>query len=196
MSRIALPAAVLLFLSGCIFPFCVYPRLDYTPRTAINAPSDEVHAFRVDAQDNVLNLLYSGQYPIVEHLTRLPVTNTDEVPAQLQPSVTRGFVIIGIALNYVTYRSQWITLRLYRPGYELVVVRSWQRDNRVTWKRADDIEVQETAVDRLLPDNAVGEEAERLAASEYERLAALATSPDQAKRLGEKAAKLRARAKQ
>jgi hypothetical protein len=137
-----------------------------------------------------------------ESLSAIPVANSDEVPAQVKPSVSYGFVVIGGVLNYLTYTSHSVAVRLYRPGYDLVEIRSWQRVNRVAWKPTADLGIQENALDRLLPlDRLEGgsrSPAHRktmlFGAAEYERLASVAQSQDDQARLATKAGELRKRA--
>jgi hypothetical protein len=206
MQRGFLLTACLLCLpcvGGCIFPYCAYPRLDYTPAVKLDTQPGEVRAFRVDITKPTADLsVFVG--PVYERLSELPVTNTDEVAAQLKPSVTYGFVVIGIALNYLTHTSHSVALRLYRPGFELVEITSWERAHRVAWKPAPDLDAQEKALDALLPLGLLeaGSKAPthrdtlNFGAAEYERLAAIAASPDHRGRLAEKASKLRERAKE
>jgi hypothetical protein len=208
MQRTLLLTAGLLFLpflGGCIFPYCAYPRLDYTPGVKLDSPPNEVHAFRVDITRPIADMsMFVGPVPVDERLSELPVTNTDEVPAQIKPSVTYGFVVIGIVLNYLTHTSHSIALRLYRPGYELVEIASWQRVNRVPWKRAADLEAQVKTLESLFPfgqleagsKSAAHRDALLFGASEYERLATIARSQDQQARLTGMATRLRERAEE
>jgi hypothetical protein len=198
----ALFALALLAMGGCIFPYCVYPKLSYTPSLKLDQPAGDVRAFRVDLGIETGDVWYGDGH--LESLAEIPVTNADEVPAQLKPSVTTRWAMIGIALNYVTYNDYSVALRLYRPGYELTEVKSWQLTNRVAWKPATEIATQEAALDALLPiarlEGGSKTEAHREAllfgASEYERLAAAAVSIEQAENLGAKAKKLRERAEE
>jgi hypothetical protein len=204
MRRTATVGACLLclpFLSGCLFPYCAYPTIDYTPAVKLDAPPGEVHAFRVDITRPTADMsVFVG--PVFERLSELPATNTDEVPAQVKPSVSYGFVVIGIALNYLTHTSHSVALRLYRPGYELVEIKSWQRMNRVAWKPIQDAAAQEQTLDLLLPAERLEpgsvslahREALLFGASEYERLASDARSEDLRARLTARATVLRSRA--
>ncbi len=200
----ALPLAICLlslpYTGGCVVPYCAYPTLDFTPSVKLDTQLGEVRAFRVDITKPTADLsVFVG--PVYERLTELPVMNTDEVAPQLKTSVTYGFVVIGIALNYLTHTSHSIALRLYRPGFELVEIKSWERVKRVYWKTAPDLDTQEKVLDVLLPlglleggsTGAAHRESLLFGASEYDRLAAVASS-DQQTRLKEKATKLRERA--
>jgi hypothetical protein len=206
MQRAILPTVCLLclpFLSGCVFPYCAFPKLDYTPAVKLDAQPDEVRAFRVDSIMPSADLdVFAG--PVYDRLSEIPVTNTDEVPGQLKPSVTYGFVVVGIALNFLTYTDHSVAVRLYRPGFDLVEIKSWERAHRVAWKPAPDLDAQEKALDGLLPfgglepgsGSAAHKDALLFGAAEYERLAAGASSPEQRERLAAKASKLRGRARE
>jgi hypothetical protein len=206
MQRTALLTACLLCLpyaAGCILPYCAYPKLDYTPPVELGTQAGDVRAFRIDITKPTADMsVFVG--PVYERLTELPVTNTDEVAAQLKPSVTYGFVVIGIALNYLTHTSHSVALRVYRPGFELVEIQSWGRAHRVAWNPAPDLDAQEKALDTLLPvcrleagSKAVPHrDALLFGATEYERLAPMASSAEQRQRLRDKADRLRDRAKE
>lgn len=188
-------------LGGCIFPYCAYPTLDWTPRVKLDTSPSEVHAFRVDIIKATADLGVFVE-PGDESLSAIPVASTDEVPAQVKASVSYGFVVIGFALNFLTHTSHSVALRVYRPGYELVEIRSWERVNRVAWKPAGDLGAQEKAIDRLLPldrleagsRSPAHREAILFGAAEYERLASVAQSQDDQARLATKAGKMRTRA--
>jgi hypothetical protein len=191
----------LVFAGGCVFPYCAYPTLAYTPNLKLETPTREVHAFRVDITKPTADLsVFVG--PVYEALSEVPATNVDEIPAQIKPSLSYGLVVIGVALNFLTHTSHSMALRLYRPGYELVEVKSWERVSRVAWKLAQDLEAQEKTLDALLPirrlypgsESDAHKEALLFGAVEYERLAATARSEDQRDRLAKKAGELRKRA--
>lgn len=196
MRQIALFAAgiCLPFLAGCI-PVAI-PTVDYTPPVSLEARRDEVHAFRVDITNMKHDLPWGLEF---QELSEIPATNSDEVPAQVKPSITNGIVVVGIALNYFYGTSHDMALRLYRPGYELIEIKSWQQKNRVVWKPAADAAAQEHAVDELVPASWVSNGSVSRAhanallygASEYERLAKDAGAEMDRNRLSAKANKLR-----
>jgi hypothetical protein len=204
MPRTIVLAVLLLFvplLSGCLVPYCAYPTLAYTPKVKLESVASEVHAFRVDITRANADVDVFSASPGYERLSEIPVTKTDEVPAQVKPSVSYGFVVIGIALNYLTHTSHSVAVRIYRPGYELVEIKSWDGMNKVTWKPAPDLEAQEKTLDALFPlkqldpgcESAMHRSALLFGLAEYERLATLARSQDQQERLTTKASKLRER---
>lgn len=178
-------------LGGCILPY-VGPSIAYTPRLKLEAPRDEVRAFRVDItlrqfipfrHDEITAMLSKS---FAESLSEVLISYEDEVPVQLKASVQHGVVVVGL-FNGVSRNRDSVALRLYRPGYDLVEIGSWEGANRVEWKPAVDVSAQEKAIDRLFPDcfpfsqaKGSGSPAHREAllfgASEYERLSKLPSS--------------------
>jgi hypothetical protein len=189
------------FLPGCFVPYCAYPKLDYTPSIQIDPQPGQVHAFRVDIRKPTADKgVFEG--PVYEKLTELPISDENEVASQMKPSFTYGFAVIGVAVNFLTYTTHSVAVRLYQPGYELVEIKSWERTDTIVWTPAKDLEAQEKALDGLYfvwfldP----GSEAERhkqallFGAGEYDRLATLSTSRELRKKLIQKADALRKRA--
>jgi hypothetical protein len=180
-----------------MFPYCAYPAFDYTPRVKIDSAPDEVRAFRVDMCKRATDVS-PFRAPFEECLSEIPVANYDEVPAQLKPSITYGVIVLAVALNYGTHTSHSLALRLYRPGYELVEIRTWERANRVDWNPASDLNAQEQALDRLYTSNRLEKgskssphrDALMFGVGEYNRLGVAADSPEQRARLANKSSKL------
>jgi hypothetical protein len=189
-------------LGGCVFPYCAYPTLSHTPDVALGPEATGVRAFRVDIRKAGADLSpFDG--PEFTSLAELPVTLTNEVPSQTKPSVSYGLVVIGVALNYITHTSHDLALRLYRPGYATIEVKSWDRVNQVAWSRVTSLTEQEKAVGDLFPHGqelaagSVSAEHRQVllfGAAEYERLAASAEAEggdEGRQRLLEKARDLR-----
>lgn len=182
------------FLSGCVCPYCAIPKLDYTPSVKLESEPDEVHAFRVDISRSNGSMSVFREGAASESLEELRVNDANEVPAQIKPSVRYELVVIGIALNYLSYTTHSVALRLYRPGYELVEVRSWERGDQIEWRAAPGLRAQEIALDSLFPIGSLERGSESRAhrkalifgACEYERLATNADSKaDQTRLIGE-----------
>jgi hypothetical protein len=181
---------VLPLAGGCLVRYCLYPTLDRTPATQLPPDSSEVCAFRVDISTESIDGKGSRQ-EVTETLTEVPVSSQEEVPALVKPSVSFGILILPPAMPGVYHFSHSVALRLYRPGYELVEIKSWDRAAPVQWKQAADLEAQEKALAALFPVERLGggkeEPAHRrtllFGASEYERLAATAQSSAQRARL-------------
>ncbi len=184
-------AIFLPLLGGCIFPY-VGPSIAYTPSVKLDVPREEVRAFRVDIassrfipfrHDEITAMLSKS---IAERLSEVPISYEDEVPGQMKASVQYGVVVVGL-FNGVRRDHDSVALRLYRPGYDLVEIGSWEGANRVEWKPAVDVSAQEKVIDRLFSDcfrysqaKGSGSPAHREAllfgASEYERLSKLPSS--------------------
>jgi hypothetical protein len=186
-----------LFATGCIVPYRAHPTFDFTP--AVKLPDDgaDVRAFRVDITRSThhVNLF---EPTAKEWLTEIPLAREARIGPQYKAGSDFGLVIIGGALNYVTRSSDSLALRIYRPGYETVEIRSWQRVDELVWVPAPTRESEEAALDRLLPPGQAREpksaaHAKALAfvAGEYQRLLAAAHDSESRKRLEEKATNLR-----
>jgi hypothetical protein len=168
----------------------------------------EVYAFRVDVTKKQADLdLWLGTGDETCTLARIPLS-TDRTPPQTRVSFDHGLIVLGVALNYRTLTSHSVAVRLYRPGFRLVEIKPGDPADRATWEAATGLEAQEAALDnlfglkgergRLEPGSASAAHREALlfGASEYDRLASLASAQrsgqgDQGKRLGEKAERLR-----
>jgi hypothetical protein len=139
---------------------------------------------------------------ILSHqLSELPVMPTGEIPAQIEPSLSYGFLIPILVVNALTDTSHSVSVRLYRPGYDLVEVQSWEKPPQLAWKAVPDVEGQEKTLDKLItwplePGSATPAHRKALffGAQEYARLAAIAPSADMKARLVEKASHLREQA--
>ena len=199
-------------LCGCI-PY-VGPSIDYTPRVKLEAPRDEVKAFRVDIASSQYSMGLSGPALTkanTERLSEVPISYRDEVPGQAKASVQYGIVFIG-PLTFRLRESASVALRLYRPGYDLVEIVSWELTNRVEWKPAADLAAQEMSLARLFGSNQDGRsqsairfgccqekgsvsaahrEALLFGASEYERLAQLPCSDEKRETLAKRAKDMR-----
>jgi hypothetical protein len=138
-----LSLAFLSCLSGCL-PY-VYPKVSWTPSVSVGTNPEEVHAFRVDVTGDVVDIGESDRYT----LARLTPTGNHE-PAQTRVSLEYGLYVVGIALNYPIHHGHTTLLRLYRPGYQLVEIKSWELPGKITWTPAPDLAAQEKAVDDLL----------------------------------------------
>lgn len=183
------------YLSGCIFPYYAYPTLDSTPAVKLGTQPGEVRAFRVDITRNRADLQKEASL-ISETLEEIPVINSDEVASQIKTGISYGLVVIGLALNFTSETSHSFAVRVYRPGYELIEIKSVEKINRVLWKPVSDLKDQEAAIDSLLGQGyhngaakpAAHIKAMQFVANEYGRLASSATSLDDRKRLEEKSA--------
>lgn len=167
-----------LVLSGCgNLPKFVYPTLDYTPSVALSVPVDEVRAFRVDVEHCMTERKYFG----TNTFTEIQPTKAGTVPGQLTSGWTSQSGFFG-ALKNIDSTSHTVAVRLYRPGYELVEIPSWQIGRDVVWKPAKTLQQQEAALEALMPMQQLHRVNKSLAhqnallfgATEWDRLAAKA----------------------
>jgi hypothetical protein len=126
-----------------------------------------------------------------EQLSELPVTGGKEVPAQFKASLSHGYFFPLIVVNAFTHTSHSLSLRLYRPGYELVEIKPWERIDRVVWRPAADVEAQVRSLEQLLAGTTEDRNVLLFGASEYERLARTTPSREQQRGLCRKARDLR-----
>ncbi len=184
--------------SGCILPYCAFPTVSYTPRVNIE-DADNVHAFRVDFTNDTGDMSVFAPGPGTGRFSSVTAKRDNAVPAQIKPSVSYGFVVIGVALNYLTYTDHTMAVRLYRPGFDLVEIRSWEAARDVTWTPAPDLAAQEEALDNLFQVDQLDRDCKlpthieclKFGASEYERLSREATLKGDSQRLDAKARTLR-----
>jgi hypothetical protein len=172
--------------------------------------ADELHAFRVDITTAFVDI-GGTDYWTFREITPL---SAGKLLPQTKVSATYGYYVFGIALNFPVYTSHSVAMKLYRPGYELVEIDSWEFPGEIVWRKAPDLAGQEQALNRLflLADNdgettwprvvrklvpgSVSPEHRRallFGASEYERLASGAapgTEEAVRRRLQSKAKKL------
>ena len=169
-------ASLTLFATGCLVPYCVCPCVNFVPAAHVASSDDSVYAFRIDTRE--ATPYFPGPLQQTHQLTQIPIDTGGDVPAQLRLSCTRGFLAFFVALNYCTWHQDTISVRLYRPGYEIVELKSWALFHEIQWKPAETIEAQSKAIDDLV----AGElelggvakehrEALLFAAKEYKRLA-------------------------
>lgn len=188
------------FLCGCIVPYA-YPRLSYTPQFTVDVPRDELHAFRVDFTNHGADLDSFLPEDGLQQLSEISLDTTAKVPGQPKLSADHGFAVIGVALNYIVHTNHTVGLRIYRPGFELVEIHSWEDGDNIVWISAPDIAAQEQVLDRMFPINRLDHNCKAkqhtramlFGASEYDRLAGEALDVEDQNRLRSKAVVLRER---
>jgi hypothetical protein len=144
MMRIGIALAILASLPGCLFPFGT-PKFCCVPSVDLGSNADDVHVFRVDITRYFADISGNDSYTYSE----VPFTFLGWTPPQIKVTGVVGIFVFGVALNYPIYVSQSVAARLYRPGYELVELDSWQFPRQVEWKMAPDLTSQENALDQL-----------------------------------------------
>lgn len=189
-----LVCGVVALASGCLLPYA-YPKLDYVPGTGVGADGPVVHAFRVDATLDQIDIGEQGTFK----LRAIGPLEKGRLPGQFGASLERGYYVAGGAINYNVGRRHDTRVRLYREGYELVEIPAWGWPGSIVWTRATDLAAQEKAVDDLVrppkgaermktvTQHSDEEPAAHFVKWEYNRLAALATNKADADRLKGKA---------
>ena len=200
MARFAALFALLVPLAagGCLAPYC-YPKLEHIPSIREESEAD-VHVFRVDVTRYPVKFLLFLTQTQQDQLRELSADDNHAVPAQTQLSMSRGLGLIGVLLrDDGTHVRHDLRLKLYRPGYELIVLEPGQPTEHFDWKPLTDLTAQSDQLDALCkrakPGSAAPAHRDSLMfiAGEYERLAAKANGeqPALAQHLGEKAKVLR-----
>jgi hypothetical protein len=149
-TRAVLAALCLLspLLAGCVPLGYAYPSVEHVWEVPVGPAASEVRAFRVDVADEQNCIEFPENDRCL--LGAIPLTRKGGVPAQTQVAFDHGWLWHCIALSYGGHTSHVLMVRLYRPGYQTVEVKSWQKTGTVTWKVARDLAEQEQAVDDLL----------------------------------------------
>lgn len=196
-------------LAGCFLPYA-YPNLSYVPGCEISTQMQDCHVFRVDVTAYQADAGEYDEYSVVE----IPRRPDGSYPPQFGVSVDRGVYVLGGVLNYNIGRFHSTMVRLYRPGYNLIELEPWDSSEKVQWHPAANFAEQEKAIDALLlrplvvtsPNPASNSASHRnpwdggytswkatdvFVIGEYERIAAVAPTPEDAARLRDKAEKLR-----
>jgi hypothetical protein len=133
---------------GCVPIAYVYPSLGFIPPGQLNAPTDEVRVFRVDVSKQYEG---QGEGPSLCRCTlrEVPCTAEGRVPGQTQVAVTM-WQHDPYSFTPWSGTTPDVEMRLYRPNWQTVRVRSWQWPDRIEWKKAASLEEREEAVDHLL----------------------------------------------
>ncbi len=184
-------------LGGCVAPYC-YPKLENIHSIREGRDAD-IHVFRVDVTRCPVKFLLFTTQSQQDQLRELPIAAGECVPSQTQVSLSRGLGLLGVLLHddggHVRHD---LLLKLYRPGYELLVLEPGQRADQIAWKPLPDLEAQGKQLDALCarakPGSASPAHRDALLfiASEYERLATNAAEDQMLKQhLDEKAKALR-----
>jgi hypothetical protein len=209
MQRVIFIALCLVYLpclTGCIIPYA-FPKVDFTRALQLDVPQEDARFYRVDKSQ------ITWPYPVFvkEQLSQIPVTKSGKVAAQFKPSFRNGIYLFMGALNYDYGQGRHLAVRAYRPGFELVEIESTEQVDRIDWIPAEDLAAQERAIDSLVPletywsdhiipaegsSSTAHRDALLFGAAEYERLAAIAPSPEENTRLLQKASKLKQRAEE
>ncbi len=134
-------------LVGCVPFFYAYPSVSRVPQVTLDAPCQDVHAFRVDVQDEQNCVEYGETDRYL--LSRVQILG-GRVPGQTKAGLAHGRGWNCIALIFHRHTEPAVLLRLYRPGYRLVEIRSNEPEVSVNWEPAAGAATREAAIDALL----------------------------------------------
>jgi hypothetical protein len=136
-----------LLATGCFIPYA-YPKLSYVRGTELGSEVSDVRVFCVDAE--MQRALYKSSdcdYKPTEITPRADGT----LPPQLRVTVESGVAHPTDNWYYFSGGHVHETLvRLYRPGYRLLELRSWDSTDKIVWQPAPDWRSQEQALIGLL----------------------------------------------
>jgi hypothetical protein len=133
-------------LAGC-FGAYLLPTVALTPSLRMPAGVADVYVVRVDVADdeNCDDLADHDRYV----LHPVPLQADGSVLAQVQLGIDHGW-LWKCVVSYGGRTHRTMIVRVYRPGWETVEIRSWQLQGRRAWKEAPDPGSQEKAVDDLV----------------------------------------------
>jgi hypothetical protein len=184
-----------LITGGCMQIPYFMPEINYAPAVAAGGKSGEVHAFRVDITQKTeikegVNAM-RGEVVEYEELSRIRTSSGGATSAQISLNFSSGWRYVGVVNYTATSTGHGIALKLYRPGYETIVLKPGEDAHELRWREASDLNAQVKAVDDLFraatpaskkpitmrrvlepgTKSAAHREALLYGASEYERLA-------------------------
>jgi hypothetical protein len=140
---VVLIAVACLLKVGCL-PYA-YPKVSYVAGTELGSEVSDVHAFRVDG-DRDLPLGFCD-YRLTEITPRADGT----LPSQWRVTIERGTADLTGRFHYFSGGQVHETLmRLYRPGYRLVELKSWESTDTIVWQPAPDWRAQVQALTGVL----------------------------------------------
>ncbi len=135
-------------LSGCLAAGAAWPSVAVTPPLQVNAPADQIHAFRVEATKTAPTVEFPE--PGVYKLREFSVAEGGWVGPQGNVACDYGWYFGAIPLSYWKLKQHTVMVRLYRPGCQTVEVTAWGLPKEVEWRGVADLAGQEKAVDDLM----------------------------------------------
>jgi hypothetical protein len=136
-------------------PFSI-PEINTVPAVDYGSDSSGVHIFRADiTQEVTINEGTDTEVcvpKVVEtlELSEVQPTTPGMTPRQATWSCESGWRYVGFWNFNSECESHGVALRLYRPGYETIVLTCGQVPREVQWHEAGDLAAQVNAVDTLL----------------------------------------------
>jgi hypothetical protein len=137
----------LLALPGCLLPYCARS-VNELPAFDLNCNPAEVHAFCVDVASRDVRDENS-----TEHWTMAALTPTSQGRTPVQAKVSYDWGVFAFSPTYtagpLVATTHTLYLRLYRPGYETVILRPADPPDMVRWVPTKTLADQELALDTL-----------------------------------------------
>ncbi len=149
MKRWVMLLLLLPHCTGCLY--YAYPNITHTPELAVRNDDGGAHAFRVEVDRTERK----PAPPSTEYtLTRIPMDRRGVIPSQLEIAPTTGVLNpLGFVDGQPHERSQFsLLVRAYRPGFQMIEVKAWEKSRELQWTPAADLLAQEKAIDDLLAD--------------------------------------------
>lgn len=136
--------------TGCLY--YAYPTLTHTPELAVRNDDGGAHAFRVEINRTERKLdPTSTEYTLM----RIPMDRKGVIPSQLELAPATGVLNLGLVDGQPHERSHFtMHVRVYRPGFQTLEVKAWEKTRQLQWTPAADLLAQEKAIDDLLADPA------------------------------------------
>jgi hypothetical protein len=135
---------------GCLFPYCARS-VTSLPSFDLNCDPREVHAFCAE-----LSITETKEDGIKERWEMHAVPLNDVGPRGMTPGQSKVSYDYGLyalspasANGPLAPTTHALSLRLYRPGFETVVLNGDEPAQPVVWKPAADLAAQEKAIDEI-----------------------------------------------
>ena len=135
------------FIMGCLAGYA-YPTVGYISAVRVESPPDEIHAYRVDVTDK--QNCFDCDEPDRYVFSPIRLNALGRVPSQTQVGLDYGWVFYQGVFSYFGHTHRTVLVRLYRPGWRTVEINSWEKTSPVVWKKAQNLTIQEQAVDDLI----------------------------------------------
>ncbi len=145
-----------IFIGLCLMPFTtgclmfVVPKYSVTPPVWLSDEEKNVFPFRVDITRNCGHGFHCLANNETLEMTPISLSDIWGVPPQNRLALLSGVIYSVGAYSF----SDTLAVRLYRPGYELVNLNSWDLFAKVRWKPAPALADQARVLDELYDDAA------------------------------------------
>jgi len=145
---LALVPVLLGCAAGCVPLVYAYPSVSLVPALNLGPAHDNIYAFRVDIADDDSSSHFAkpGHY----RFRQVHIAPHGSVVAQGKVGMDSGFYWNLFVTCFAQKTDHTIRLRLYRPGFNLIEIQSWQGDASLEWQAVPGPAGQEQVVDALL----------------------------------------------